>query len=101
MQLKILAAENALLRAKLAEQEQATQLELQDLRKFCIARQEKDIELDHEAVTVLQQQQQEMLQRVSLVEAAASQADATAQRTSTRLDKVIGFMSMLGQRPHC
>ena len=88
LQLKMLAAENAALRVKLVEQEQAAQLELQDLRKFCIASQEKNTAKDSQAYTDLQQQQQEIINHISTVEAFASQADASMQRISTRLDKV-------------
>ena len=89
MQLSVLAAENAALRAKLTEREQAAQLEMQDLRKFCIASQERDSEKDSAACKELQQQQQQqMMSHLSDVESLANQAHASTQHISTRLDKV-------------
>lgn len=89
MQLNLLAAENATLKAKLTEREQAAQLEIQDLRKFCIASQEKDSERDREAYKELHEQQQQMMSRLSTVESVASQAGDSAQRILLRLDQVI------------
>ena len=89
MQLRLLAAENANLKAKLTEREQAAQLEMQDLRKLCIASQEKDNERGSLAYNQLQQQQQQMMSHLSAVELLASQANDSAQRISLRLDQVI------------
>lgn len=88
-QLSVLAAENAVLNAKLTEREQTSQLEMQDLRKFCIASQERDSEKDSVAYKELQQQQQQMLGHISTVESLANQAIAATQHISTRLEKVI------------
>lgn len=88
-QLSVLAAENAVLKAKLTEREQAAQLEMQDLRKFCIASQERDSEKDSVACKELQQQQQQMMGHLSTVESLANQAIAATQHISTRLEKVI------------
>ena len=87
MQLSLLAAENAALKAKLTEREQAAQLEMQDLRKFCIASQDKDSE--SWAFKELQEQQQQMMSHLSTVESLASQVNASTQLISNRLDKVI------------
>lgn len=89
MQLSVLAAENAALRAKLTEREQAAQLEMQDLRKFCIASQARDSERDSAAYRELQQQQQQMMSQLSTVESLANQANASTDHISTRLDKVM------------
>lgn len=88
LQLKTLAAENAALRAKLTEQEQAAQLEMQDLCKYCIASQEKYNDKDSQVYNDIQQQQQDIVKHISDIEALASQADASTQRISTRLDRV-------------
>lgn len=88
-QLSVLAAENAMLKAKLTEREQAAQLEVQDLRKFCIASQDRDSDKDTVAYQELQQQQQQILGQLSTVESLANQAIAATQHISTRLDKVI------------
>ena len=87
-QLSVLAAENAELTAKLTEREQAAQLEMQELRKFCIASQKRDSEKDNVAYQELQQQQQQMLGHLSSVESLANQAIAATQHISTRLEKV-------------
>lgn len=67
LQLSLLAAENAALRGKLTEQEQASQVAMQDLRSFCIASQEKYSDKDSMAYKELQQQQQQMMSRLSAV----------------------------------
>lgn len=89
MQLNVLAAENAALRAKLTEREQAAQLDMQDLRKFCIASQARDSEKDSPAYKELQQQQQQMMSQLSNVESLANQANTSTVHISTRLDKVM------------
>lgn len=89
MQLSLLAAENATLKAKLTEREQAAQLEMKDLRHFCIASQEKDSQRDSVAYKELHQQQQQMMSHLSTVESVASQASDSAQRISLRLEKVV------------
>lgn len=88
MQLSVLAAENAALRVKLSEREQAARLEMQDLRKFCIASQAADPDKDSAAYKELQQQQQQMMSHLSTVESLANQANASTQHISTRLDEV-------------
>ncbi|KAL3143638.1 hypothetical protein ABBQ38_002434 [Trebouxia sp. C0009 RCD-2024] len=100
-QLNLLAAENATLKAKLTEREQAAQLEIQDLRKFCIASQEKDSERDREAYKELHEQQQQMMSRLSTVESVASQAGDSAQRILLRLDQEVkSRLDTLGAKLH-
>lgn len=62
---------------------------MQDLRKFCIASQERDSEKDSVAYKELQQQQQQMLGLISTVESLANQAIAATQHISVRLEMVI------------
>ena len=89
MQLSVLATENAALMTKLTDREQAAQLEMQDLRKFCITSQERDSDKDSVAYKEVQQQQRQMMIHLSDVESLVNQANASTQHISTRLDKVI------------
>ncbi|KAL3134087.1 hypothetical protein ABBQ32_008511 [Trebouxia sp. C0010 RCD-2024] len=100
-QLSLLAAENATLKAKLTEREQAAQLEMKDLRHFCIASQEKDSQRDSVAYKELHQQQQQMMSHLSTVESVASQASDSAQRISLRLEKEFkSRLDTLGAKLH-
>lgn len=88
MQLKTLAAENVVLRTTIAEREQKEQHDLQDLRNFCIASQEKGSDRNSSIHAELQQHQQELAGRMSTYEASAREFTASTQKISSRLDTV-------------
>ena len=88
MQLKTLAAENAALKDANAEREQKTQLDLQDLRNFCLASQEKSTDKDSSIHAELQQHQQDLADRTLELETLTKDLIASKQQTSIRLDKV-------------
>lgn len=88
MQLRTLAAENAALKSANAEREQRSQLDLQDLRNFCLASQEKSMDKDSSIHAELQQHQQDLAGRMSELETVTQELSASKQHTSNRLDKV-------------
>lgn len=88
MQLRTLAAENAALKSANAEREQRSQLDLQDLRNFCLASQEKNMDKDSSIHAELQQHQQDLAGRMTELETVTQELSASKQHTSNRLDKV-------------
>ena len=83
-----LAAENVALRAAMTEQERKAKFELQDLRKFCIASQERGTSKDSSALDKLQQDQQLLMKCISSIESTAKETIACQSNISKRLDEV-------------
>ncbi|DBA81251.1 TPA: hypothetical protein ACH3X2_006877 [Trebouxia sp. C0005] len=100
-QLKTLAAENAALRATIAERDQKDQYDLQDLRNFCIASQQQGSDRDSSIHAELQQHQQELAGRMSTYEASAREFTASTQKISSRLDTEFkSRLDVLSQKLH-
>ncbi len=72
LQLRTLAAENASLRTTILEREQKAQVDLQDLRNFCIASQERGNDKDSSIHAALQQQQQQLTGRINNLDMLAA-----------------------------
>lgn len=85
LQLHALAVENATLRQSLSQHEHKSQLELQDLRKLCLANQDKFNYLDHGLLGDLQQEHQRQQDRMAALESGLNDSQGKLQKVHDNL----------------
>ena len=88
LQLHSLAVENAALRQSLSQHEHKSQLDIQDLRKLCLANQDKFNYLDPGLLGDLQQQHQGQQDRISTLELEVKDCHGSAQQRQNTLLQV-------------
>lgn len=88
LQLHALAVENATLRQNLSQHEHKSQLELQDLRKLCLANQDKFNYLDHGLLGDLQQEHQRQQDRMAALETGLDDSQGKLQKVQDKLHQV-------------
>lgn len=88
LQLHALAVDNANLRQSLSQHEQKSQIELQDLRKLCLANQDKFSYLDHGLLGGLQQEHQKQQDRIAALETGLNDSHKLVQQVQNKLHQV-------------
>ena len=94
LQLHSLAVENAALKQSLSQHEYKSQLELQDLRKLCLANQDKFNYLDHGLLGDLQQEHQKQQERISGVERQVKDCQGSAHELQDKVQVHYGFCTL-------
>lgn len=92
LQLHSLAVENAALRQSLSQHEHKSQLDIQDLRKLCLANQDKFNYLDHGLLGDLQQQHQGQQDRIAALEHEVRDCHASTQQIQNKLLQVCAMV---------